>query len=64
MPKEKEGYRDNLESIYQQFPDREMLRPIDIQNYTGWCYRTVKKRIKFKSYGLVSREDLARQISV
>ena len=63
MAREKEGYRDNLERIKSYFPDKEMLTNKDVQNFTGMCYRSVRKRFAFTK-GYVSTADLARQMSI
>lgn len=64
MGREKEGYRDNYAMLNDRFPDKDMLSKADISAVTGWCYRTVVKRIRFGKTGQISKADLARQISV
>lgn len=64
MPREKEGYRDNLERINRVIPDRECLTKSDVKRITGWCRATVVKRLKFNRYGEITKADLARQLSV
>ena len=63
MPREKEGYRLNLERINEKFPEREMLRVCDVMSFTGWSRNSVKKRIPFMD-GYISKADLARRITV
>lgn len=64
MPREKTGYRDNMERINAIVPDRECLTKADVKRITGWCYTTVRKRLKFNQFGEITKADLARQISV
>lgn len=44
MPREKEGYRDELEQLLGFFGDRRVLNSKDVARYTGrdyrWCQRT------------------------
>lgn len=61
MPKEKEGYRMELERIGQRFGDKNLLSKKDVQRYTGLCYQTVNKRFQFKE-GKITQADLARQL--
>lgn len=61
---EKPGYRANLERLNELFPDREMLRKGDIVKFEGSSYKTVAKRYKFNQFGLLSKCDYARMISV
>ena len=64
MPREKSGYSLNIELLNDRFPEKDMLTISDVMTFTGKSYNTVKKRIAFSSMGLVSKADLARQISV
>lgn len=65
MPREREAYRDNLKIISEKYPDKTMLRPMEVVNVTGMCLNTVKKHFDFKSgvKGYISIADLARQMS-
>ena len=64
MPREKDGYRDNLERINIIVPDRECLKKADIKRITGWSYDTIVKRLKLNKWGEITKADLARQLSV
>ena len=59
MPREKEGYRDQLESILQAFPNGEVLSVLDVCKYTGLDHRTVAKRYPF-SIGLDGKKTITR----
>ena len=64
MPREKAGYRDNLELLNMKFPDKEMLDIREVMSFTGMCYNTVKKYIVFGPGNRVTKADLARQVSI
>ena len=64
MPKEKDGYRLNIELLNDRFPDKDMLNVNEVMQFTGKTYHTVMKHIRFNSMRMVSKADLARQISV
>lgn len=66
MPMEREAYRDNLERLKEQFPDKELLRIGEVQKFTGLSYRSVRDRFKeeFKrGKGYISIATLARRLS-
>nr|DAH29617.1 MAG TPA: excisionase [Caudoviricetes sp.] len=43
MPREKEGFRDNLERLDKAFPGKELLNQKDVVVYTGLSPHTVQK---------------------
>lgn len=63
MPREKEGYRDNLERISEIVPDKEMLKKGDVIRITGKSYYVINKLFSFKN-GYISKSELARQMSL
>lgn len=63
MPREHEGYRDQLESIMAAFPDKECLTPKEVGTYCGRNSRTVIKLFPFVGHGklmFITRTSLAR----
>lgn len=63
MPREPEGYRDQLESLIRAFPDRECLRICDVASYCGITPKTAAKRYPFIGHGpgrYITRSRLAR----
>lgn len=62
MPREKEGFRDNLVRLDEKFPDREIISLKDCARFLGIDTRTVKKRYKITKAG-VSKVQLARLLS-
>lgn len=62
MPREKEGYRAELERIGQRFGDKQELSKKDVSDYTGACYRSVCKRFQFNDAGKITQSALARQL--
>lgn len=66
MSREKEGFRDNLALLNEAFPDRNMLRVVDISKFTGLSRNTVLSKYRFLpgSPKLVSKADFARQITI
>lgn len=63
MPREKEGFRANMERINAIVPERECLKKADVRRITGWDYRTMHKRLNFNRFGEITKADLARQLS-
>ena len=63
MPREKQGYRANIERLDLLFPDREILRVVDVMRLTGWSRDTVKRHYRFAGH-TISKADLARQMSI
>lgn len=44
MPREKDGYRENLEMLHVRFPEHDMLSAEEVKQVTGYAnIRTVKK---------------------
>lgn len=66
MSRERDGYRDNLELLNEAFPEKNLLRVVDVEKFTGLSRNTVLKRFKFMAGKpkLISKADFARQISV
>lgn len=64
MPREKEGFRDNIALLNRRFPEKDMLNIKEVMEFTGQSRNTVRKNIRFTAMNLVSKADLARQISV
>ena len=60
--REKELFRDNLERLDRKFPDKELLRQIDVAEYLGIDKRTVKKRYSIDKNG-IEKVKLARLLS-
>ncbi len=66
MPREKPLFRDNLERIDAQFPNREALRYDDLTKLFGYSHRTaVRKWSKFynKACSGVPKTTVARVMS-
>lgn len=64
MPREKPGYRDNLESILSflrnKYEDnRHFLGISDVTEYLGRSYAFVRKHFQINKYG-ISAESFAR----
>ena len=64
MPREKSGYRANLELLNKRFPDKEALNATEVAAFLGRSRQTVKKHIPFNSMGLITKADLARVVCV
>lgn len=62
MAREKADYRDNLESILEFTDRKHMLTGLQVAEYTGLCFNTVKKLFPFKGK-YISAETLAREMS-
>lgn len=65
MSREKEGFRDNIAMLNERFPDKDALTRADVAEVLGVTTRSrVLSRIRFNRFRLVTKADLARQISV
>ena len=63
--REKVGYRENLWLLNQRYPNKDMLNVSETAAFMGVCRQTAARRIKFnETTGLITKTDLARQISV
>lgn len=63
MPREKAGYRDQMERLNELFPDRELLTCKDLMEYTGLSRNTVKKHFRFPVGGqYIAKTELARMV--
>lgn len=65
VPREKDGFRDQLESIIKAFPDRECLTVSDVARYTGFTRNTVVKKFPFVELGdskSITRTMLAKSL--
>ena len=63
MAREKDGYRDQLESIIAAFPDKELLNVSEVSAYTGRSRKYCAKRFPFVDNNLgrfITRTQLAR----
>ena len=65
MPREKEGYRLNIERLNEVFGDHDMLSIAEVAQFCGVSVSTVRRYgLKFNSLTRrISKADLARQIS-
>lgn len=63
MPLEKPSYRDNLERIKEFFPNKELLKVKDVQNFCGLNRKTVERLFGFSKDGYISVAKLAREMS-
>lgn len=66
MSREKEGFRDVLEMLNAQFPEKGMLTRSDVAAFLGVNDRSrILSRIHFNSTTrMVSKTDFARQICI
>lgn len=61
MPREKEGFRDNLERLNDFFPNMELLSIQDLIKFTGRDRATVKKYFPFKG-SYISKVEAAKAL--
>ena len=66
MSREKQGFRDTMAALNEMFPEQGMLRKSDVARFMGVDRSTVRRRgIRFnETTGMVTKADLARQISI
>jgi len=55
MPREKEGFREQLEQLNKHFPEQDMLNRTDIMNFTG------KKQYWMDHHGFKGRRNFTKQ---
>lgn len=64
MPKEPEGYRENIALLNARFPEKDMLGVAEVAEFCGVSQDTVRRRIRFNSIlNRITKSDLARQIT-
>lgn len=64
MPRERTGYRENLQDILEFFDGKRLLTVGEVKTYTGLLdNRTLKKRFPF-SNGYISAATLALHLAV
>ena len=60
MPRERDGYRGNIELLNSRFPNHDMLCIEDLMQVTGYKSKdTVRKHFKLKN-GRISKDAVAR----
>ena len=62
MPREKELFRDNLQSLNERFPDKFLLDSTEVSKFTGLERHTIKKKFKFDGR-YITKTQLARDLS-
>ena len=63
MPREKEGFRDNLERLDEAFPGKELLTQREAAAYCGVCRQTIAKYVPAVPGGAkISKTSLARYL--
>lgn len=50
MPREKPGYRAQLELIRERFPDHEILTVSEVAAYTGWSREKARRALPFMDF--------------
>ena len=64
MPREKEGYKNNMERLNERF-NHELLTVAEVAEFTGASKNTVRRWFQFHPVTKrISKADLARQISI
>ena len=64
MPRELEGFRENIELLNNRFPNKDMLGVAEVAEFCGVSQDTVRRRIRFNpALNRISKTDLARQIT-
>ena len=65
MPREKDGYRDNIELLNERFPDKQMLTYAECAEFMGCSLRTAQRKIRINpAIGRITKADFARQVTV
>ena len=62
MPREKEGFREQLEDIAAFFGNKHVLSQADVVRYTGLYKRTVAKRYGIDPEKGITTVQLARKM--
>lgn len=66
MAREKELFRDNLERLDKQFPDKELLNVANVSRFCGLSEERAKQMFAFKKVGgrwYISKVKLASELS-
>lgn len=63
MPREKEGYRDNLELLMKLFPNRLTVKATELAKLFDKDVRTIRKHYPINADGTISLATLARCLS-
>lgn len=63
MPKDREGFRDQMARLNEVFTDRkDLLSVADVSRFTGRSREVVKKLFAFRE-GYISKVEVARTLS-
>ncbi|SHI23863.1 hypothetical protein SAMN02745823_03775 [Sporobacter termitidis DSM 10068] len=62
MPREREGYREQLSDILEYFDDRRLLSVSDVSRYLGISRQRARKRLNITGDKGVSATELARKL--
>lgn len=62
MPREREGFRDQLARIIDAYPEREMLTLNEVASFCGVCRRTAKTWFSFNQSNMISIVTLAKEM--
>lgn len=63
MPKEKECYREILDELDRQYPNRAVLKTKEVCEFTGLCYNTVKRYFPIQKHIGIDKRVLARKLA-
>ena len=64
MSREKQGFEENLIRIREMFPGVEVLNKRQAAAFCNVDRHTIVKLIRFNTFGMITPQDFARQISV
>ncbi len=62
MPREKEGYIEQLSDILLYFKERRLLTVTDVGQYLGIDWNTAKKRFNIDGKKGITATELARKL--
>jgi predicted ArsR family transcriptional regulator len=64
MPREKEGYRDQLEDILTYFNQKRLLSVTDVAKYLGISTKRARQKFGFTGETGITAVDLARKLCI
>jgi len=62
MPREREGFRDQLERLDAAFPGRELIRKAEIAGWLGIDKRALERNFKMPPGVYISKVAVARML--
>lgn len=63
MPREREGYRENMERLDAAFPGRELIKKVELAGWLGVSTRQLARMLELPPGQLVTKVCIARELA-